>query len=132
MPLPRALGRINVRVTNPFLGPAFQRLPGFGYMEHRGRRSGRTYRTPILGFRRGDRLTFAVTYGPATDWVRNILEAGEGAFVRPGQRWHLSKPRFYRDPRREAVPLVVRPVLKLLRSADFLEVVSKLEPAATE
>ena len=47
MPLPRALGRFNVRVTNRILGPIVTRLPWFGWLEHVGRRSGRAYRTPI-------------------------------------------------------------------------------------
>lgn len=122
MPLPRALGRFNVRVTNRFLEPVVRHLPGFGVIEHRGRRSGRVYRTPVLAFRRGDRLTFAATYGPRSDWVRNIIANEGGAFERSGKRWRLSEPRAYRDPARRAVPRIVRPALALLRAADFLSV----------
>ena len=121
MPLPRSLGRLNARVTNRLLEPVVRRLPGFGVIEHRGRRSGRMYRTPVLAFRRGDRLTFAATYGLDSDWVRNVI-AGGGTFERSGRRWRLSEPRVYRDPSRRAVPWFVRPVLALLRAADFLEV----------
>jgi len=122
MPLPRALGRFNARVTNPVLGPVLTALPGYGFVEHRGRRSGRRYRTPVLAFRDGDRLTFAATYGPDADWVRNLLAAGGGTFERRGRRWTLSEPRLYRDPRRRAVPWPVRLVLRLIAAADFVEV----------
>jgi len=121
MPLPRSLGRLNARVTNRLLEPVVRHLPGFGVIEHRGRRSGRMYRTPVLAFRRGDRLTFAATYGPDSDWVRNVI-AGDGTFEQSGRRWRLSEPRPYRDPSGRAVPWFVRPVLALLRAADFLEV----------
>ena len=121
MPLPRSLGRLNATVTNRLLEPVVRHLPGFGVIEHRGRRSGRLYRTPVVAFRRGDRLTFAATYGPGSDWVRNVV-AGGGTFERSGRKYRLSEPRLYRDPGRRAVPWFVRPVLALLRADDFLEV----------
>lgn len=128
MPLPRSLGRFNARVTNPLLGPLLRHVPGYGYVEHRGRRSGRTYRTPVLSFRDGDRLTFAATYGPRTEWVRNVLAAGGGTFLQSDRRWRLIEPRLYHDPRRLAVPWFIRPALRLLGAADFLEVRVPPEP----
>ena len=60
-------------------------LPGFGVVVHRGRR----YRTPVNVFpTEGGYHRFALTYGPDTDWVRNVLAAGgcqletRGAVVR--------------------------------------------------
>ncbi len=45
---------------------------------HRGRTSGRMYRTPVNAFRRtDDELFFVITYGPDVDWVRNVEAAGE-------------------------------------------------------
>ena len=72
---PRRIARLSRRVANPILAPIVVRLPGFGMLVHRGRRSGREYRTPVRSFRRGDRLVFALTYGTETDWVRNVLAA---------------------------------------------------------
>jgi deazaflavin-dependent oxidoreductase (nitroreductase family) len=134
MPLPRALGRFNARVTNPVLGPMVSVLPGFGRVEHRGRRTGRVYRTPVLAFQHGDRMTFAATYGPETDWIRNIVAAGGGTFVRGRQRWILSEPRLYHDAGRRAVPWPVRPVLRVIAAADFLEVRARpaRPPGATD
>jgi deazaflavin-dependent oxidoreductase (nitroreductase family) len=121
MPLPRALGRFNVRVTNPVLGRVVQRLPGFGHLEHLGRRTGRRHRTPVLAFRHDDRITIAATYGADSDWVRNVVAAGGGWFVRGHRRWRLTEPRVYRDPRRRGVPWFVRVPLSLIRAADFFE-----------
>jgi deazaflavin-dependent oxidoreductase (nitroreductase family) len=122
MPLPLALGRFNARITNRVLGPVVTRMPGFGYVEHRGRRSGRGYRTPVLAFRHGDRMTFAATYGTDADWVQNLIAAGGGTFAQRRGRWTLSAPRLYHDLTRSAVPWPVRVVLRLLDAADFLEV----------
>lgn len=121
MPLPHALGRFNRRVTNPILWPIVSRVPGFGRIVHVGRRSGRIYRTPVLAFRHGDRLVFALTYGPDTQWVRNVLSAGRADFETRRRRVKLSDPRLFRDPRQRVVPLPVRLALRLLRSDEFLE-----------
>ncbi len=96
-------------------------LPGFGELEHVGRRSGRTYATPLLAFRHGDRLTFAITYGRSSDWVLNVIATGGGTFRGSRDTWVLSEPRLYRDPARRAVPWFVRPPLRMLGVADFLE-----------
>jgi deazaflavin-dependent oxidoreductase (nitroreductase family) len=121
VPLPRSLGRFNVRVTNRILGPLVTRLPWFGWLEHVGRRTGRAYRTPIMVFRRGDVGIIALTYGPDTDWARNVEVAGGGALVqRGGRRSWLAEPRIVHDPTRALVPAFVRPVLRLVGASDFL------------
>ena len=38
MPLPKALARFNLKVTNPVLGHVAGRLPGFAIVTHVGRR----------------------------------------------------------------------------------------------
>jgi len=81
MPLPfaRQVATFNQRVTNPILGPIVWYLPRFGRIEHVGRRSGRRFVAPMLAFPSRDRrrMTFALTYGPEAEWVRNALAAGE-------------------------------------------------------
>src|SRR5439155_5642221 len=76
MPLPRAVARFNRSVTNVLTRRFAATLPGFAVVEHRGRRSGRPYRTPVNAFRRGDGYLFALTYGPGSDWVRKVLASG--------------------------------------------------------
>ena len=72
MPLPRSVARFNRHATNRVLGPLAHFLPHFGVVIHRGRRSGREYRTPVNVFRRRGELLVALTYGPESDWVRNV------------------------------------------------------------
>ena len=121
MPIPRRIARFNRRVTNPILGPIVVRLPGFGILVHRGRRSGREYRTPVLSFRSASGRVFALTYGTETDWVRNVLAAGSCDLVTGGRAIHLVEPRLFHDPTHHAVPWFVRLGLAMLRADDFLE-----------
>src|SRR5262249_1796055 len=55
MALPRALARFNRLVTNRVLGVVAPWMPPFAVVVHRGRSSGRVYRTPVWAFRRGRR-----------------------------------------------------------------------------
>jgi deazaflavin-dependent oxidoreductase (nitroreductase family) len=131
VPLPRALGRFNRRVTNRILGPLLTRLPWFVWLEHVGRSSGRRYRTPVMLFGSRDGMVMAMTYGPDTDWAKNMVVAGGAtAIATGGRRIDLVQPRIVHDPSRRLVPLPVRPVLIAIRAADFL--VCKVSPAVHE
>jgi deazaflavin-dependent oxidoreductase (nitroreductase family) len=121
MPLPHWLARVNREFTNRFMRPLAMVLPWFAVVEHRGRRSGTLYRTPINVFRRGDRYAFALTYGADVQWVQNVLAAGECQLVRLGGRMQLVEPRLLHDPRRRPVPMLVRLPLGLIGVNDFLE-----------
>ena len=131
MPLPVALARFNCRVTNPLLmrGVVGLRPPGYAVVIHRGRASGRVYRTPVSVFRRGGRYAVALTYGPRTDWLRNVLAAGECLLERRGRRIRLANPRVVRDPRRRLVPRPVRLALRLLGADYFLLLDAAAPPA---
>jgi hypothetical protein len=50
MVLGRRIAIFNRHVTNRVLGPVAPWLPGFGIVVHTGRKSGRTYRTPVNVF----------------------------------------------------------------------------------
>ena len=69
-----------------------------GIIEHTGRRSGRAYRTPVLAFRRGDRVAFIVGYGLASDWMRNLQAAGGGGLTHRRRHYRLSEVELVRSP----------------------------------
>ncbi len=124
IPFPRTVAAINRRITNPILGPIVWFLPGFGVIEHVGRRTGNRFRAPMLAFRSRDgrRLTFALTYGAEANWVQNALAAGFVDFSsRSAGRLHLVDPRLIHDPARRAMPWLVRRALGVVRVDDFLE-----------
>lgn len=120
MPLPRGVGRFNKSVTNRLTQAFAPRAPGFGMIVHRGRRSGRLYRTPVNAFRTADGYVFALTYGPEVDWVKNVLAAGEAELETRGRRIRLRLPRLVHDSSRRLVPPLVRVPLRLFHVADFL------------
>jgi deazaflavin-dependent oxidoreductase (nitroreductase family) len=110
MPLPPALGRFNRSVTNHIIGPVARWLPGFGVVIHRGRKSGRLYRTPVNVFRRPGGWEFALTYGEG-DWVRNILHAGGGELITRGSIHPFTDPVVIEDVNHVNMPLPVRVIL---------------------
>jgi deazaflavin-dependent oxidoreductase (nitroreductase family) len=120
MPIPKSVAAFNRRVTNHLTGPFAGRLPGFAVVRHVGRTSGRAYRTPVNVFRRGDDYVFALTYGPDSDWVRNVEAAGRCEIETRGRAVLLSRPRRFTDPTRQAVPAPVRAVLRLIDVDEFL------------
>ncbi|MBV9354261.1 MAG: nitroreductase family deazaflavin-dependent oxidoreductase [Chloroflexi bacterium] len=121
MPVPRAVARFNRRVTNRVLGPLAPFLPAFGVIVHRGRRSGRSYRTPVNVFRRPGGFVVALTYGPDTDWVRNVLADGGCSLETRGRHWRLTRPRLIHDEARRSVPPVLRPIGGLGDVSFFLD-----------
>ncbi|MBV9595644.1 MAG: nitroreductase family deazaflavin-dependent oxidoreductase [Chloroflexi bacterium] len=121
MPLPRSVARFNRGATNRVLGPLARFLPHFGVVAHRGRRSGREYRTPVNIFHHRGGLLVALTYGPESDWVRNVLAAGGCTIETGGHKLRLRNPRLLHDPTHRAVPSILRPVGRLGHVSDFLE-----------
>lgn len=91
MKLSRGLARFNKRVTNRIQGVYAWLLPPWAVILHRGRRSGRHYRTPLLAFRREQTLVIALLYGKESDWLRN-LRAGGGQVVRGGRAFTVQPP----------------------------------------
>jgi deazaflavin-dependent oxidoreductase (nitroreductase family) len=120
VPLPKSLARFNRRVMNAVLGHMAWWMPGFAVLTHVGRRSGRTFASPVNLFRHGDEYVFACTYGPDAQWVRNVLAAG-GCCVRTrGHDIALTGPQLVHDPSRRLVPAPVRVVLAGVGVEDFL------------
>jgi deazaflavin-dependent oxidoreductase (nitroreductase family) len=119
MVLPKRLARFNRVVTNRVTGPLAGWLPGFGVIIHRGRRSGREYRTPINIFRTSDGYVAALTYG-VTDWARNVLAAGGCELEIRGRRASLTSPRLVHDPTRRDMPPIVRQLVGTIGVTDFI------------
>ena len=120
MAIPRTVGRWNKVGLNRVTGRIAPWLPGFGVVVHRGRRSGRTYRTPVNVFPTQDGYRFALTYGADTDWVKNVLAAGGCQLETRGRVVRLVAPRLDHDERRRGIRPFERQVLRLLGVADFL------------
>ncbi|HEX6337618.1 MAG TPA: nitroreductase family deazaflavin-dependent oxidoreductase [Jiangellaceae bacterium] len=120
MPAPRWLARANRVGLNRILRLIAPWAPGFGVVIHRGRRSGRTYRTPVNVFRRKAGFVIALTYGRDSDWVKNVLAAGGCELQTRRRRHELASPRLYRDESRRDMPAPVRLALGAIRVYDFV------------
>jgi deazaflavin-dependent oxidoreductase (nitroreductase family) len=116
----RFIRPFTTHVFNPIARRFAGWLPGFGILEYRGRTSGRTYRTPINVFRRGDFYVFALTYGADVQWVKNVVAAGGCTLRTRGREVRLVEPEVFVDPSRRLMPRVVRIVLRLDRATEFL------------
>jgi len=120
MPIPRKVGQWNKVGLNRLTRHIAPWLPGFGVVVHRGRRSGRRYRTPVNVFPSGDGYLFALTYGPDTDWVKNVVAAGGCRLETRGRTARLVSPRLYHDETRRGIRPAERQILRAIGVADFL------------
>lgn len=121
MPAPRWVARMNKRVTNRLLWPVVRWLPGFAKVVHIGLKTGNRYRTPIMVFGGPERYVIALTYGPTTQWVRNVEAAGWCVLEFRNGPVRVGDPRIVHDPSRSGVPRLVRIPLRVLRVDHFLE-----------
>lgn len=104
-----------VKQLNPHLVGVARRVPPLVVISHVGRVSGRRFSTPVVAFAAREPLDLAVTaapglpvqtkgvrdilvaipmpYGEDTDWVRNVLHAGEFELTRKGVTYKVTEPR---------------------------------------
>jgi len=104
----RSLRSVTATVLNPLTRLIGGRLPYFGIITHVGRRSGRTYRTPLNIFRQGDHYYVALTYGSDVDWVKNVRAAGRCQLRTRGRNVVLVEPEVIIDPELRFLPLAGR------------------------
>ena len=96
MRLPWAQQRVTVfnrRIVNPILGSVLvHRFGLLAEVEHIGRRSGRSYTTPVLAARFDDGFVVPLVYGARSDWYRNVMSARTAAVVRRNRRYVVDRP----------------------------------------
>jgi deazaflavin-dependent oxidoreductase (nitroreductase family) len=127
MPIPKVVGRWNKAGLNRVTRHIAPWMPGLGVVIHRGRR----YETPVNVFTADDGYVFALTYGPDTDWVKNVLAAGGCELRTRGDTIKLVPPRLFHDETRRGIRPFERQVLRALGVADFLSLKLASTAAAT-
>ena len=123
----RWVAAFNLAVTNRITSRFAARLPGFGILTHVGRKSGRVYRTPVNVFRVPDGFLIALTYGRDSEWVQNVLAAGNCQLETRRVVYQLSSPTIVHDPTRRRFPFFVRTILGIIGANDFMQL-STSEP----
>ncbi|MFG2090892.1 nitroreductase family deazaflavin-dependent oxidoreductase [Spirillospora sp. NPDC048824] len=91
--IPRGMRSVNKVFTNRIQGVYAPYVPPLAVIVHKGRRSGREYRTPVTAFRSGRTVIVGLPYGADTDWVRNLLAEGRGGLERLGRVRRVANPR---------------------------------------
>jgi deazaflavin-dependent oxidoreductase (nitroreductase family) len=84
------IARLTSPVTIPLAGKRWN--PIFAVVEHRGRKTGRAYATPVAARRIPGGFVIALAFGSHVDWYRNLVAAA-GATIRwRGRRYRVSAP----------------------------------------
>jgi deazaflavin-dependent oxidoreductase (nitroreductase family) len=92
MMFPVWVENFQVKYFNPMIKPFARFMPGMATIKHRGRKSGKTYETIVTAYRKGNMLAIALGHGK-TDWVKNVLAAGEADLHFIRRDVHLTNPR---------------------------------------
>ncbi|MGD1174357.1 nitroreductase family deazaflavin-dependent oxidoreductase [Mycobacterium seoulense] len=113
---------LQVKYLNKAIKPIARFMPGTATIKHRGRKSGKTYETIITPYRKGNTVAIALGHGK-TDWVKNVLAAGEADVqFGPNRVVHLTNTRILPagsdGPDAERLPRMAR--MQLRRVAVFV------------
>ena len=85
--------RLFTRAMRPLaLRSAGQEGSTTSVVRHVGRRSGRTYETPVIAVRHEDGFLIALPYGDRTDWLKNVLGKGSATIVTNGHTYEVDRP----------------------------------------
>ncbi len=83
----------NKRTLNPaVLKFAGQRGNIYSVVHHVGRRSGKSYTTPVVAASTADGFVIPLPYGKDVDWCRNILAAGRCIIEHRGEHYTVGEP----------------------------------------
>lgn len=116
----------NKRVTNPLLQRFAHSARGpFAILRHVGRRSGKTYETPLMVFRTDDGFVIVLTYGPNTDWHRNIQAADRSVLLWHKREYVLQRPEpIDKQAAWRALPPLIKRILQMRSTLNYIQVKS--------
>lgn len=86
--------QFNKWILNPVtLAFAGRRWSPHAVVRHVGRRTGRTYATPVVAASAEDSFVIPLAYGETVDWLRNVLLAGGCTIEWKGRAYKVTDPR---------------------------------------
>jgi deazaflavin-dependent oxidoreductase (nitroreductase family) len=89
---------MNKYVTNRILiHIAGRKFGHFAILSHVGRKSGTTYKTPIIAEPIEGGFVIALTYGKKVDWLANVMACGCCDLYWKEKDYHLTNPEFIDD-----------------------------------
>jgi deazaflavin-dependent oxidoreductase (nitroreductase family) len=117
--LRNTLNRLTTRIAQTGHGP-------FSVVRHVGRKSGRTYETPVILVRVPEGFIAELTYGEGVNWYRNIVAAGGCVVVHHRKEYRIESiepcsaergRNAYPFPFRQVLSAAGRDQFRLLRTA---------------
>src|SRR5712671_5220779 len=84
------LARLTKPLPLPLAGKRWN--PIFAVVEHRGRRTGRQYATPVAARRIAGGFAITLAFGAQVDWYRNLLAAGGGVIRWRAHAYRVTAP----------------------------------------
>jgi len=87
------IAKFNKHVTNKVFLLFAGWVAPFAIVHHKGRHSGKNYRTPVLAFPTETGFLFALTYGRKVDWVRNLMAADGGVLEYKAEKTPFTEVR---------------------------------------
>ena len=91
-PIQNALRRFTRAMRPLAMRSAGKEASSTSVVRHVGRRSGRTYETPVVAVRHDDSFLIALPYGARTDWLRNVRDKGSATIVCKGHAYEVDRP----------------------------------------
>lgn len=108
MLFPAWVDRLQVKYMNPVAKRVARFMPTFAVIRHRGRKSGKHYETVVQAYRKGSVVAILLGHGQ-TDWVKNVLAAGEVDVRRSKQHLHVTDLRVVpKGAHADGLPFVAR------------------------
>ena len=96
-------------------------IPVWGVIEHRGRRSGRRYTTPVALTATADAFYVPLPYGEGTDWCRNVVAARAATIRHGGHDVPVGDPQVVSlSDGTPFFPRLLRPIIPLIGVKKFL------------
>lgn len=92
MVFPPWFENLQVKYLNRMVKPFARFMPGMATVKHRGRTSGKPYETLVTAYRKGNSLAIVLAHGK-TDWVKNVLAAGEADLQFGRRSVHVTNTR---------------------------------------
>ena len=84
------ISRFTAGASLPLAGRRWN--PIFAVVAHRGRKTGRSYRTPVAARRTDGGFIVSLAFGAQVDWYRNLVAAGVGTVQWRGRAYPVTAP----------------------------------------
>lgn len=117
-------GRLVAWINRQVLNPIVLRIAGplaVSVVHHVGRRTGRSYRTPVFAEETSEGFIVGLIFGAETDWCRNVLAARGAVLVHRGHELRLVSARVIDSTAARAMlPVGIWFIHRMLGTSGFL------------